>query len=249
MIRIRHNSPAYQAISFTGQAIIRVTEAILVKFAGKGHEVFDAKDFPWTGKMESSLQVILAELHQVLENYTVPSFEDISKEQERIVSRNKWKTFFLYAYGKKIESNALICPSTTELVEMIPGMTTAFFSILEPHSHIAPHRGPYKGVLRYHLGLIIPSDPQLCYIKILNRRHHWIQGKSLVFDDTFLHEAHNDSPEMRVILFVDFKRKFPFPINVLNNFILFLMRSSPFVANAVKNIELREYPPDTVKQP
>ena len=32
-------------------------------------------------------------------------------------------------------------------------MMTAFFSILAPGKHIPPHRGPYKGLLRYHLGL------------------------------------------------------------------------------------------------
>jgi len=38
-------------------------------------------------------------------------------------------------------------------------MKTAFFSILAPGKHLPAHRGPYKGVMRYHLGLLIPSRP------------------------------------------------------------------------------------------
>ena len=48
-------------------------------------------------------------------------------------------------------------PETVRLLHRIPGMKSAMFSILAPRKYIAPHRGPYKGVLRYHLGLIIPG--------------------------------------------------------------------------------------------
>jgi len=40
---------------------------------------------------------------------------------------------------------------------LIPGSTTGFFSILSPHKHIPPHRGPWAGVLRLHLGLMVPE--------------------------------------------------------------------------------------------
>ncbi len=50
-----------------------------------------------------------------------------------------------------------MCPRTAALMREIPGMTTAMFSILSPRKHILDHRGPYKGVLRYHLGLIVPA--------------------------------------------------------------------------------------------
>jgi beta-hydroxylase len=116
-------------------------------------------------------------------------------------------------------------------------MTSAFFSILEPHTSITAHRGPYKGILRYHLGLIIPSPTDQCGIRIGSDIYHWHTGQSLVFDDTIMHEAWNNSDEIRVVLFVDFKRSYPFPVNIFNNIMIALIRRSPFIADIVRKVE------------
>ena len=88
----------------------------------------------------------------------LPNFQDISKDQIEITDDDRWKTFFLYGYGFKAKLGVELCPRTAPLMREIPGMTTAMFSILSPRKHILDHRGPYKGVLRYHLGLIVPRD-------------------------------------------------------------------------------------------
>jgi len=67
--------------------------------------------------------------------------------------------------------------------------------------------------------------------------YHWSVGESLIFDDTLMHEAWNNSGEMRVVLFIDFKRDYVFPINVLNNAMIALIRWSPFVSNVLKKLE------------
>ena len=95
-------------------------------------------------------------------------------------------------------------------------MTTAMFSILSPRKHILDHRGPYKGVLRYHLGLIVPQRRAACRIRVGEDVRHWEQGKSMVFDDTYNHEVWNDTDETRVVLFVDVLRPLPFPESQIN---------------------------------
>ena len=87
----------------------------------------------------------------------LPNFQDISKDQIEITDDDRWKTFFLYGYGFEAKLGVEMCPRTAALMREIPGMTTAMFSILSPRKHILDHRGPYKGVLRYHLGLIVPQ--------------------------------------------------------------------------------------------
>ena len=72
-------------------------------------------------------------------------------------------------------------------------MKTAFFSILAPGKHLPPHRGPYKGVMRYHLGLLIPEPAEQCGIRVDTETRHWAEGESMIFDDTFEHEAWNDT--------------------------------------------------------
>ena len=98
----------------------------------------------------------------------------------------------------------------------IPGMKTAMFSILSPRKHILDHRGPYKGVLRYHLGLIVPEDAESCRIRVGEDFRHWEEGKSMIFDDTFNHEVWNDTDETRVVLFVDVLRPLPEPEATIN---------------------------------
>ena len=120
---------------------------------------FPLERFPWIADLEANWSLIREELERVLEDReALPNFQDISRDQVEITDDDRWKTFFLYGYGFKAALNTEMCPATTALMERIPGMTTAMFSILSPRKHILDHRGPYKGVLRYHLGLIVPED-------------------------------------------------------------------------------------------
>jgi len=175
------------------------------------------------------------ELEVVLERRDeLPSFHEISRGQSRI-SDDRWKTFFLYAYGFKADGNCRRCPETTRIVEAIPGMKTAFFSILAPGKHIPAHRGPYRGVIRYHLGLRVPEPRDHCRIRVGDEIRHWEEGKSLVFDDTYEHEVRNDTPGTRVVLFVDFVRPLRFPASSLNRLLLKLIGWSPYVQDGVEN--------------
>ena len=122
----------------------------------------------------------------------------------------------------------------------IPGMTTAMFSILSPRKHILDHRGPYKGVLRYHLGLIVPEDAESCRIRVGEDFRHWQEGESMIFDDTFNHEVWNDTDETRVVLFVDVLRPLPEPESTINRLIVKAIGYSPFVLDAKRNQEAWE---------
>jgi aspartyl/asparaginyl beta-hydroxylase (cupin superfamily) len=99
----------------------------------------------------------------------------------------------------------------------------------------AHDRGPYKGVLRYHLGLIVPEDAESCRIRVGEDICHWEEGKSMVFDDTFNHEVWNDTDDTRVVLFVDVMRPLPFPESLINRLIVKAIGLSPFVLDAKRN--------------
>jgi beta-hydroxylase len=85
-------------------------------------------------------------------------------------------------------------------LQKVPGLKTAMFSILEPGKHIPPHRDPYDGVLRFHLGLIVPEPRDTLAIRVADQVLHWEEGKALVFDDHFEHEAWNAGLFSSVIL-------------------------------------------------
>ena len=114
---------------------------------------------------------------------------------------------------------------------------TAWFSILAPGKHIPPHRGLYAGVLRYHLGLVIPEPKQQCRIRVEDQVHHWDEGRGMLFDDTYDHEVWNDTDGVRVILFMDVLRPLPPPLALLNKLIIKGIALSPYVQDAKKNQE------------
>jgi ornithine lipid ester-linked acyl 2-hydroxylase len=233
----------------TVELTIAVGERVLApveRFIGRRSLVGDAtffalEQFPWIAQIEDNWTVIREEAEQLLDDQAaLPSFQEISKDQIEITDDDRWKTFFIYGYGFEAKLGVEMCPRTAALMRQIPGMKTAMISILSPGKHILDHRGPYKGVLRYHLGLIVPEDAEACRIRVGEDIRHWEEGKSLVFDDTFNHEVWNDTEETRIVLFVDVLRPLPFPESLINRAIIKAIGYSPFVLDAKRNQEAWE---------
>jgi beta-hydroxylase len=228
---------------------IKLGERILApieRFIGKRSLVGDATFFPlerfgWVEHIEQNWEVIREEAEKLLAvQGELANFQDISKDQIEITDDDRWKTFFIYGYGFEAKLGVEMCPRTAALMREIPGMKTAMISILSPRKHILDHRGPYKGVLRYHLGLIVPQDAESCRIRVGEDYRHWEEGSSMIFDDTFNHEVWNDTDETRVVLFVDVMRPLPFPESAINEGIVKAIGYSPFVLDAKRNQEAWE---------
>ena len=226
--------PAFKLLQGIERATVRYSEVGDKTF-------FEPEDFPWVQYLEDNWQTIRAELDEILkEREMLPAFHEISEDQIGISTDDKWKTFFLFGYGFKSEANCARCPETTKIMEQIPGMKTAMFSILAPGKHIPAHRGPYKGVLRCHLALQVPEPKEKCRIRVGNDFRHWEEGKCLVFDDTYNHEVWNETDGQRVVLFIDIVRPFRQPVRTVNDGIIKLIGWSPFVQSAKKNQEAWE---------
>jgi ornithine lipid ester-linked acyl 2-hydroxylase len=197
--------------------------------------IYASGEFAWTRELEAASPDILSELRGVLKDRgLIPPFHEISPEQQGITRDGTWQTFVLHAYGARANHNCRACPNTAAAVERIPGMKTALFSILAGGTHIPAHRGPYKGLLRCHLALIVPSPADSCRIRVGGTVAHWQEGKTFVFDDTFSHEVWNDSAEERVVLFIDFVRPMRAPVSWLNELVMRLIRWSPYARATAK---------------
>jgi beta-hydroxylase len=197
--------------------------------------IYENKTFPWAAELETHWRKIRAELDQVMVyRDQMPSFQDILKEVSTIQTDNDWKTFFLAGIGMDCGENARRCPETMRLLGKIPGMKTAFFSILSPRKHIPAHRGAFNGVLRFHLGLLVPEPREQVRIRIGNDFRNWTEGKALIFDDTYNHEVWNDTDGYRVVLFVDFARPLKQPWHWMNERLLSIGALAPFLREAGK---------------
>ncbi|WP_028008931.1 aspartyl/asparaginyl beta-hydroxylase domain-containing protein [Solimonas flava] len=195
--------------------------------------VYDQRDFAWTRTLEAHWPAIRAELDRVLQSRDqLPAFHQILDEVRTITSDDRWKTYWLLAAGVDCRENQARCPQTTALLRQIPGVLTAFFSILAPGKKIPPHRGAYNGILRCHLGLIVPEPAERVAIRVGNRICHWREGEALIFDDSFNHEVWNDTDGWRVVLFIDFARPLRQPWHALNRLFLGIARFLPLLRRA-----------------
>ncbi|NJK41620.1 MAG: aspartyl/asparaginyl beta-hydroxylase domain-containing protein [Acaryochloridaceae cyanobacterium SU_2_1] len=221
-----------------GAKILQQLETLIPQYSLVGDTpFFESSQFVWTQELEENWEVIRQELDGILKHHqSLPNFQDISPDQANVTSTDDlWKTYFLFGYGIKAQQNCDRCPQTTQLVEKIPGMKTAFFSIMLPGKHIPPHRGPYKGVVRCLLGLKIPEPKTACRIRVLDEIRHWQEGKTMLFDDSFEHEAWNDTDQLRVVLFLDIVRPLRFPLSWINQGIIRLIAWSPYIQDAQAN--------------
>ncbi|HEX7374697.1 MAG TPA: aspartyl/asparaginyl beta-hydroxylase domain-containing protein [Steroidobacteraceae bacterium] len=205
----------------------------------------DNAAFDWIPQLEGDWRAIRAELEHLLEHpEDIPAFHQISPDQKRISKGDNWKTFAFRVYGRRVDENCALCPRTAAAIERLPGVRTAMFSILKPRYRIAPHKGPTRAVIRAHLGLIVPEDWQNVWIRVDTERLHWREGRVILFDDTYEHEVHNDTDQLRAVLFLDIDRPMDAVGTLFNRVLMRLIQASPYVKQPLRNLARwdREHP-------
>lgn len=179
-----------------------------------------AKMRPELLELDRNFPVIREELLAVLpEKSSIPRYHEIDRMQYPISGRvdpaKDWKVYPLNIMGVKPKAYCERCPRTTALLDTIPGLFEAFFSILEGGKSIPPHEGPYRGYLRYHLGLLVPEQNPPS-IRLRDQVYTWKEGESILFDDSWEHEVYNQCEQDRVVLIVDIRRPMPQPFDAVN---------------------------------
>lgn len=226
---IEISSIKYRLSRLFCKGIIQGFEKISKKYSNYPLPEFDSD-------LKINYEYIKREFLKYYNNNFIPSAGDISQEQLRIENENKWKTLVLKVFGYYNNQNCKSCPLTYGLIKNHKNIVSTLFSVMEPGTHIKPHRGVFNGVLRYHLGLIVPNSGDI-FINIDNKKTIWEEGKSFVFDDTLLHEAFNRSSEKRVVLIIDYIRPLPFLLNIVNKLIIKIISKSPLIQNIIENLE------------
>lgn len=167
---------------------------------------FTEADLPGYAVLAENWHVVRDELDEVLvDREGIPGFHQVDPGQRRLTDDNSWRTFVFRYAGADCDANRTRCPKSAALLDQLPGLYSAMFSVLEPGARIPLHAGAMKGILRYHLPLLVPTSDG-CWIEISGERHRWVEGEPLIWDDTHRHRVHNDTDEVRVVLFLDVER-------------------------------------------
>ncbi len=168
-----------------------------------------ADDFPGGAAFAAAWKELRNEALVVAEVFDqIPRFHEIMGEQAEISANDgrDWRMFVMKAYGVEIRSNLSRCPVTSALLKDHPEVLSATFSYLAPGKHVPLHRGPFRGVLRFHVGLSMPRDDKGelgATLWIDGVPHRLADGESLLWDDTYPHEVLNATDKVRIALLLD----------------------------------------------
>lgn len=152
-----------------------------------------------------------------------PRYHEIDPGESKISASvdpdKSWNVFMLYVLGFKPKTNRTLCPETCQVLDRIPTLLQAFFSVLDPGKNVPRHEGPYLGYLRYHLGLRVPKeDPPVLVVNGIP--YVWKEGQAVLFDDSWPHEVMNSSREIRGVLIVDVLRPMPWLPSLVNKAVI-----------------------------
>ena len=178
-------------------------------------QFFEREEFDWAPALEAETPAIRAELEAIIADGAdfQPYVEDDPDRPRRdfhgLHGDPSWTALYLWRNGERVEENAARCPRTMAALERVPmtsiaGQTpSVLFSRLTPGAHIPPHRGMLNCRMIGHLPLIVPAG---CWLRVGNETRRWEEGKLLIFDDSFEHEAKNESADTRIVLLFDIWR-------------------------------------------
>ncbi|WP_337881172.1 aspartyl/asparaginyl beta-hydroxylase domain-containing protein [Rheinheimera sp.] len=177
--------------------------------------VLSASEIPETELLRQNWPLIRAEAQALLEAglfdaIRTPGSAGYYDLGFRTFYKRGWSKFYLSWYGTTHQSAQRLCPQTVALLQQVPAVRGAMFSLLPPGAELSLHSDPLACSLRYHLGLITPNSAQ-CRIVVDGHSRSWQDGQDFVFDETYPHHALNHTAQYRLILMCDVDR----PLNWL----------------------------------
>ncbi|MFC4729897.1 aspartyl/asparaginyl beta-hydroxylase domain-containing protein [Coralloluteibacterium thermophilus] len=190
----------------------------------------DPRDFPELRVLRDNWRVIRDEAAQLGEAGAIRASADNTDASFNSFFKEGWKRFYLKWYGEALPSAQALCPQTVALVNAIPSCRAAMFALLPPGAKLSPHRDPFAGSLRYHLGLITPNSDD-CRIVVDGQGYAWRDGEDVMFDETYVHWAENRTDMPRVILFCDIERPLRAPMRGVNRIVSTVMGRATATGN------------------
>ncbi len=222
--------------------IMKIGNSIISQYDGGRNRpvILDVKKtFPELSLIEQSFSTIKAEYENVNSHFEIPAYHEVEQRvyaiSGRIEQNLKWKVFLLHYSGETPDLAKALCPKTCALLAGNPNIYKVFFSVLEPGKSIPAHHGPYRGYLRYHLGIKVPKESAPS-IRIKDQIYYWKEKESLLFDDTWDHEVINKSNQERVVLIIDLLRPLPFLPNQINRFVANFLLKKVRIKKVLKDV-------------
>lgn len=214
--------------------LLAPVNCLFYAFSGVDNKPYiETRGFPQLKVFEDHWEEIRDEAVKLNEQTHIKASDELDDLGFNSFFKTGWKRFYLKWYGASLSSANRLCPRTVELINSVPEVKGAMFAMLPPGAKLVRHRDPYAGSLRYHMGLVTPNSDD-CYINVDGEVYSWRDGEAVMFDETYLHYAANNTDSNRIILFLDIKRPVTFaPVDWFNE----LFSRVVLAASATKNTE------------
>jgi beta-hydroxylase len=210
-----------------------------LNYKGTEPNFWDPETFAWSNEFSNNTTKIITELEKYLQKRNLSPYFNLNMTNEE----NKWNTLSLKTWDIELFKNQNQFPFTTSLIKKYPQILSVSFNKLEAGGIILPHCGDTNGILRCHLGLIIPDEKENCFLKVNEEIRFWEKGKWLIFTDAFTHEAVNKTSSSRYIMVIDIIREeFEYKRNLISATVMtslfiqkrayyfyFIHKNSPFL--------------------
>lgn len=164
--------------------------------------------FSWAEQLEKAYSIIVNEFkhaHAMSKEEIRPYLDSHFQKSdglENLAGQQSWTALDLYKEGKCSPFAEKYFPETLSLLKNLPLCgkgelpDEVFFSILQPGQQIPPHYGLSNHSLTVHLGIDVPGGE----LTVSEEKYYWKNAEVVIFDDSFLHSAKNDSDQVRVVL-------------------------------------------------
>lgn len=170
---------------------------------------FERSEFSWLPEFEACTPAIKQDVEAIIaagdagfSPHTVAS-PRVPPPSSNLLNDPKWSAYHLWQRGKELVDHTRRAPATVAALGLAPiprinrWAPMIMFSLLKPGTHIEPHYGLTNTRLICHLPIFAPRG---CALRVGGSTRPWEEGKTLIFDDSFEHEAWNRGTETRVVL-------------------------------------------------
>lgn len=175
---------------------------------------FEREEFAWIEGLEGAFPAIQGELMELIAADDAFSAHTVSNPRmpppnSALLDDPNWSACHLWQRGRELTKHTRRVPATVAALNLPPiprigGFAPMImFSLLRAGTHIAPHHGVTNTRLICHLPLVTSNE---CAIRVGGEVRPFEVGKTLIFDDSFEHEAWNRGSAIRVVLLFEIWR-------------------------------------------
>lgn len=181
-----------------------------VRFPGKpSYPIWDTKSIGIGRFLEESHPVFKAELQAIINDPRglYKQLMNLDPSREHLATPGGWDTLRIVRYHHWYDIFCEAAPRTCALIKTRPEINKCdFMNVnyvrLNPGAHLKPHFGNGPR-LSAHLSVIAP-EPLRAGMTVADQRALWVEGKAIVFDDTYPHCVSHWGDQPRYVMLVWF---------------------------------------------